>query len=461
MRTVLLSAVVSTLLLALPAVLGWAGKEGRGSTTSLSERVHEAQIRAFSRLPRFYAVERPADLSPFGPGFRPDVPEVGRRHGLVETSIGFVDLRSPAALERVPADLRLGASETTEVRGKGRFGPDVNLVQISAGAVTSLGYAEIESQVRGKARILGVAPERGLIVRADGVGAMEELASLELVEAVDAFHPAYKIGPGVGRIPLLQRSRAQSRTLELVVSTWPGADLGAAGRHLERIVGAGNVAPYSLDGSVFLVRARTPEVARIARGPEIAGIHEREEYVLMNSEVPTTVMIGNYEESLGGGRPYHELGIDGGGLDTGTSRGSLTTPDGRRLNDGSDAVPPQIVAVTDNGVSYDAVAFSQTATQTATLEFPVGTMFHRKVHAIQTVEDSGSTCDALLSGSGTHGNVVAGVIAGNPGELGFRYSKAIDPSDGFPIQNITMDALARGARIIMQDAANPNRCTLN
>ncbi|MGH3860531.1 hypothetical protein, partial [Actinokineospora sp.] len=216
-----------------------------------------------------------------------------------------------------------------------------------------------------------------------------------------------------------------------------------------------------LDGSVLLVRARTPQIGRIARVPEVAAIQERLEFALSNSEVPTVLMIGTYDQGFGGARPYHDLGIDGGGIDTGTSRGSATTPDGQRLNDGSDAVPPQLVAVTDNGISYDAVAFSQTATQTETLDNLVGTMFHRKVHAIQTVEDSGATCDGLLSGRNTHGNVVAGVIAANPGELGFRYSKAFDPATGAPLRPVSMDALARGARIIMQDAAGQTRCTAN
>jgi len=116
--------------------------------------------------------------------------------------------------------------------------------------------------------------------------------------------------------------------------------------------------------------------------------------------------------------------------------------------------------VTDNGISVDAVHFSQTLTQTTTITNPIGSA-HRKVHAIQNVTDSGNSCDAVLSGSNTHGNVVAGIIAGAPGDFGLTFSKAIDPADGPGVSGVSMDALARGSRIIMQDAGQTTQCLLS
>src|SRR5207245_8521693 len=124
----------------------------------------------------------------------------------------------------------------------------------------------------------------------------------------------------------------------------------------------------------------------------------------------------------------------------------------------SDTVPPQIVAVTDNGVSYDAASFSQTLTQPVLVTVPLGST-HRKIQAVQTVTDNGSTCDSLLSGSTTHGNVVAGIIAGAPGDFGLTYTKSLSGAAAPPISGIPMDALARGSRIIMQDAGDSNQCT--
>jgi hypothetical protein len=182
-------------------------------------------------------------------------------------------------------------------------------------------------------------------------------------------------------------------------------------------------------------------------------------------------MIGNTEESFNLGRPFHELGIDGGGvgalLCTNNPTQTCTTDAEcgvgnfcrvQRMNNGTAPVPPQIVAVTDNGITADAVHFSQSATLVGDLLHPFPSPTHRKIHAVQNAGDGGTSCDGILSGANTHGNVVAGIIAGAPGDLGFSYSKAIDPADGVPLQNLSLDALARGARIIMQDAATPNQC---
>jgi hypothetical protein len=128
------------------------------------------------------------------------------------------------------------------------------------------------------------------------------------------------------------------------------------------------------------------------------------------------------------------------------------------VNNGTAQVPPQIVVVTDNGITADAVHLSQTATQVSDITHAMPSINHRKIHAIQQVEDNGTSCDALLSGSNTHGNVVAGIIAGAPGDFGLTYTKAIDPSFAPPISGLSLDALAKGSRIIMQDAANTTRC---
>src|SRR5439155_530912 len=116
-------------------------------------------------------------------------------------------------------------------------------------------------------------------------------------------------------------------------------------------------------------------------------------------------------------------------------------------------------AVTDNGISYDSVQFAQSLSAPEDPLHLIGPS-HRKVHAIQNAGDTGTTCDAPLSGGGTHGNVVAGVIAGDASSLGVfltKHSTNVRPR----FDNLQMDGVARGARIIMQDAATPDKCTLN
>ncbi|HXH28471.1 MAG TPA: thrombospondin type 3 repeat-containing protein [Candidatus Polarisedimenticolia bacterium] len=450
MRGFLLALVAAGLVVIAPSAMNWAIR-GRDSVTE-RKAATAAMVRRYLHTTQIHAIERPADLSPFGAGFKPDFKAPGERKGLIETSIGDIDLRNPRALDRVPAALRSDAASTRALGAKGRGQAGVNIVQIDAAALKDKGIGAIEAEIRGVGHILEVVPDRGMVVRVPA-GKLDALAALPFVEAIGPYEPAYKVATNVGTIPLAGRARAQSRLLDLEVSTWMGADLEAARKHLETIAGKDNVTVASLDGSVFYVKAQTPDVARIARDAGIRSVAERPDYLLFNSEVPIIIMLGNSEDSYGLSRPYSELGIDGGGIDT--------NGDGKRLNNNTDTVPPQIVAVTDNGISYDAVHFSQTATQPVTLTAQIGPS-HRKVHSIQNAGDASlSTCDATLSGGHTHGNVVAGIIAGNPGELGFTYTKAVDPREEPPVKGISLDALARGSRIIMQDAGVSSQCTIN
>jgi hypothetical protein len=251
-------------------------------------------------------------------------------------------------------------------------------------------------------------------------------------------------------------------------------------RGVEREVGAAVVRPYE-EGRVLQVTALPREVGRIAAVSEVGAVWEEPEFWLYNAEAPTIVMVGSVEDSLGA-RPFHDIGLDGGGIDT--------NGDGRRINDGSDTVPPQLLAETDNGVSLDSVNFSQTATEVTT-SFDLGTCdtasgfcsagrigepctgdidcdvpdapigpAHRKVHAIQGVADTGQTCDSGLSGSGTHGNVVGAAMAGWASAVGAFASKPLGL--GNPVDTgINLDGVARGARLIVQDAAAPSRCGID
>src|SRR5207245_2377789 len=240
--------------------------------------------------------------------------------------------------------------------------------------------------------------------------------ALPVVEAMIPYHPALKIDRGLGRTPLIEAKRARSTTLRVMVAAWQGAgkeELAEMRREVEAVAGARAVSDFSSDGTVLLAEVPSGRVSDLAGIDTVQAIQEEPEELLANSESPSVVMTGSLEDTLGA-RPYHDIGVDGGGIDT--------NGDGQRINDGSDAVPPQIVAVTDNGVSYDSAQFSQTATQPTTILHPIGPT-HRKIHAIQTVQDDGSTCDAVLSGSGTHGNVVAGAIAGWPTGIGVFVSK--------------------------------------
>jgi len=437
-------------------------------------------------------------LSPLGDRFKTlDVP--GDRRGLVLTPLGFFNLKDARSFDSLPRGLQRAA--THRRAGRGGLAPGTNIIQISEQAVRDLGVDAIERALAQSGRVFASLPERAFLVRARDAAALDRLADLPFVEAMAPYHPAFKINRNLGRTPMIQASRARSTTLELMVGAWPGAatdEIAQMRRAVESLVGNQAVSDYSGDGAVLRVEADAQRVAGIAAIDAVGTIQEIPELMLANSEAPSLTMTGSVEDTLGA-RPYSDIGLDGGGVGaflctqspsrtcstnndctnnvqcvaagnptaccTGAGTGTCTgpTPGGvcalQRLNNGTAPVPPQIVAVTDNGLSVDSAQFSQTATQVTDLTHPIGSA-HRKVQAIQPIADNGDTCDGVLFGSGTHGNVVSGAIAGFPSEVGAFASKQI--LNGRPlITGINMDGIARGARILMQDSASPLRCLFN
>jgi hypothetical protein len=404
--------------------------------------------------PRLIGNVRNSDLTPFGRDFKRSIPPGQSRPGMVESAVGYteVGLGAARAPQGVGAEFRRAGATVRTPRGEGAKGGPT-WVLVDDAAVAAEGVGVIADRLGRHGRVMATAPTNVFVVRTEEA-ALAALAAEPFVRAIDPVRPFDKLSPDIGRRRFLQRSRALAPGFDLEIALYRGEDPAAARSRLTPLLGAERVEPDAWDGAVIRARGVPRAVlAAIAADPAVEHVDEIPEYVLTNSEVPTILTFGNTEEMFNGARPFQEAGIDGGGIDT--------SGNGERVNDGSDTVPPQIVAVTDNGLSYDAVHFSQTLTQPfIPITRPIGPT-HRKVQSIQAVADSGSTCDALLSGSSTHGNVVAGIIAGNPGQFGLTYSRAIDPVEGPPLSGLSLDAIARGARILMQDAAGVDRCTIN
>jgi hypothetical protein len=424
-------AIVAASALIVTTTSQWAQRDTmrpRGKTEEVLRR--ERQMwRAKQQMPFFSVVKRPANLAPLGDDYKPNIPGARARQDLIETPSGWVDLKAPQAfLDRLPGELRGGGEGSVTARGKWKMtGKGVNILQIDRGALADRGYGAIEAAVKATgARVLGTMPSRGMKVRAGSPEIIQALGELPFVEAAHEFAPGMKVFANTGKMALAEQRRAlDPNKMKLRVQLWVDSPKELARRQIEKIVGKPSV-EYSLNGSTFVVMANRGMARRIARNQHVASISEASEFVLANERIPTILMVGN-TYNFGNIRPYQDAGIDGGGIDT--------NDDGVRnnVNNNPDEVPPQIVAVTDNGITYDAVHFAHTATQPAIpIIAPIGPS-HRKVHALQPVRVGGTivdpsfeTCDSVLSGSGTHGNVVAGIIAGNPGELGFTYNLSDD-----------------------------------
>ncbi|HZN03196.1 MAG TPA: thrombospondin type 3 repeat-containing protein, partial [Candidatus Polarisedimenticolia bacterium] len=427
-------------------------RAGRGAAEAPGyDRTQRDSSEAFFRRNRLpHGHPRIEGLSPFGTQIRGFAgPAEGSSR--VSTAAGFFDLTRPEEIASLPAPLRL-RSEVPLPGGRGGLVAGIDLVQVRAAVLQGRGESGMRLLLEPYGRVLGLVPERGFIVEVRDRAAAEALAREPFVDAASPYHPAFKIDPNLGRTPFIEAKRAASPILRLQVIAWQALD--ASGRDelragLSRLLGGGAV---RIDGDdrLLYVEAEASKVAAIAALPGVEAVAEEPELMLSNAEAPSVVMVGSVEDTLGA-RPYHDLGVDGGGIDT--------NGDGARVNDGTDSVPPQIVAVTDNGISIDTPSFSQTATQTTTITSPVGAK-HRKVHAIQSVADAGDNCDGVLSGSGSHGNIVASAIAAWPSALGVYATKTTLPRNPI-VSGIALDGVARGARIIMQDAANFTRCTID
>jgi hypothetical protein len=474
--------IASGTLLLAPVMTQWAE---RGTTrphemtpTEIEQERMEERWR--QQIPFFTARERPSGLAVLSDDHRPDTRGRRDRRGLIDTPGGLIDLNSPQAfLDQLPQELRGGGPGTITVRGRRLVERGVNILQIDAGALATLGYDSIEAAVKkAGGEVLAAMSERGLAVRSRRPGVSRRLAELPFVEAAAEYYPGAKVQRNTGRMALAGRARAASTAMQLQVQLWNGSNTDAAFEEIKKIVGEEGVLKRSHDRSTLRVEADRGMARAIARTRRVAHISEVPEFVLSNSEGPTILMVGGWRD-YGFIRPYHDAGIDGGGLNPsgipanacssttsivcggdGDCPGSETCE--RRLSDGTAVIPPQIVAVTDNGLSIDAVHLSHTTTQpqeTSPLQpnfAPIGPT-HRKVHALQNVADSGLlSCDSLGSGSYTHGNVTAGIIAGHPGELGFTYT--VDPEGRPEWVGEPLDALAKGSRILMQDAAGPDVC---
>src|SRR6185295_377080 len=279
---------------------------------------------------------------------------------------------------------------------------------------------------------------------------LEALARAPESERTRAVEPYHKIAPTLGTLPRLSAAEAANPNLLARVTFVPGRGGEAAVEALRRLDGVSEVAPEASDDGGVPLRVRFDRVAPLARRDEVLAIEPVPDFVLANAEDVPTVQAGSAEDAQFA-RPFDDAGVDGGGIDT--------NGDGQRVNDGSDLVPPQLVAITDNGISLDTVSFAQTLTATIVAGIPIGPL-HRKIQAIQNVTDSGTSCDGTLSGGTTHGHVVASIIGAWSSALGAYATKSGLGGPTAP-RNENLDGVARGARIIMQDAGTTAQCTLN
>jgi len=305
-RAVSPAAAAAALVAALAMVVG-PGASLAGRDPGVAGRAAAADPRFSPDSSYFYwqrnhlphAQERARGLSPFGEEFRTiDLPK--DRRGLLSTPLGYLDLKNPRLLDRMPPALLRAAAVTRP--GRGGLALGANLVQVSAAALQDRGARAIEADLARTGAILAAVPERGYVVRVRGRQEAQALANLPFVEGMQPYHRGFKIDRNVGRTPMIQASRARSSTLDLTVAAWPGAgadELAALRRDLERILGSGSVAEYEGDHALLRVQAPAARLAEVADLESAQAIEEVPESWLQNAEAPSLIMTASLEETRG------------------------------------------------------------------------------------------------------------------------------------------------------------------
>jgi thrombospondin type 3 repeat protein len=444
------------LILAGPAMLLWASRVQFRDQVGPEAELDALEVAKIAQLGLPSATSRPEAFSVFGPAFKDGPLRVADPKGHLRLNIGDMDPKRPdALLNALLGELRLAPTERTSLGARGSVRTGLNYVMLSQEALAAKSLDAVLASISADARIVGYAPNSTLLVYAQS-GQIGRLRQNPDVAFIQAMQPGDKISLDTGARPLIEKARATDPNFLLEVSLVPGSDAVAVRKEITRVPGVVSVADFGPQGSALLVKADYRSLGKLARIDEVMSIQESLEMMTLNAHNSPTIQAGSGQET-NQARPFDDIGVDGGGIDTNN--------DGQRVNapcpgPACDLVPPQLVGVLDNGISADTPSFSQTGTQIGTVGNPFPGATHRKIHSIiNTSGDGGNDCDAVLQGSGSHGNIVASVIGAWPSGVGVFANRA--GRAGANTRNANLDGVARGARIILNDIGTTSQCTLN
>ncbi|MCZ6833958.1 MAG: S8 family serine peptidase, partial [Acidobacteria bacterium] len=408
---------------ALAVTTGWAGRAEVRSRQGGTEDLLSTSIMPAPRqpVPSGGRVDLPVlyerGLKPLFPAW----PAVNRRALFssaehLPTVNGVIDLRRP-----LPGSLGAGLSRAFGDRG-------ATLLVVTDGLP---GEKVSRALGTGGGRLVAPFGPNAWIVQANDARALSGLASHPGVLSVLPFGPELIVDRRIGQIPVISQEEARRSDLPLRAGVLPGsdpeavaADLSAFGATISGIQQAPSAFP--------VIRFRMPYDLILTAAEQVSGLFRIEEetaVMVAGEEIAASMQSGGF---FNGRVPLWDAGVDGGG-------GSFSTP--------------QIVAVTDTGLSYDATHFADTVA-VAGVPGPL----HSKLESYLAVGGGDLlSCDNPANGGSTHGNVVAGVLAGNVTRFGIDLRN--NPGWESAFTEFAADGVARGARVVFQDAQAAAACT--
>ncbi|MCP3981019.1 MAG: S8 family serine peptidase [bacterium] len=318
-----------------------------------------------------------------GPHYGHVAPHEKRSAGTLHTRVGSFRLTGNGL------DLPTELTGSTEGKSSGHV-----IVQLDPDAMAGGAFDELRSTVgEASGSIVRALPVAAFVVRIEFV-ALPRLSAIPGVLAVEPYHPALKLNPAIGRVPLIDPAQAVSDIYRLELRLFPGEDARPVATEVEALGGSvRSVWPDTIVADVG--RARLAELARIEA---VEWIAERLPAVPAAEETTTTVQTGRWNA---GATPYHDAGVDGGG-------GGLAAP--------------QVMMFLDTGIQLDAADLADTRTSAGvpgndpSNADPSGD--HRKIVRYQSTDTFGGDgdllgCDAALNGGFSHGHAVVATALGN------------------------------------------------
>ncbi len=333
--------------------------------------------------------------------------------GVLYTVAGAIDTNR--GVPAIPQELR-----TTFKLGKQQA--QYFLLEVEPSMYADGSFARMEESIEsaGGAVAQSLGPD-GFIVRLTQAGYVA-VQGQRGVRFLEPYHPAFKLDPNIGRSPLADPAKALSSVYSLQVRLFPGEDAGAVARAIQAMGGTIlAVSPAQVE--VEIDRGRLGDIASL---DPVYAVYEEGIYVPLDEKATTTVQTGHWNM---GAVPYHDAGIDGSGNGvTGTS--------------------PQVLSITDTGISIDAGDLSNTKTDAGT---PGPT--HRKVVDYRATTGFGTGsgdllgCDSPMTGGFTHGHIVASVALGNASRTAASYGGSWYAIDQNTKRPWAIDGVAKGAKI--------------
>ncbi len=347
-------------------------------------------------------------------GERQVAPERWRKPGMLHTSVGHFDLT-------------LGAPDfPPELTGALRLdlGAQYFLLQVHPDTFRDGSFDQLRSWIEDQGgKLIEPLPVGAFVVRLSPA-AFGGLQGQPGVLALMPYHPAFKLSPEIGRLPLPDPARAVSEVYRLRVELFPDEDAQMVAQAIADL--GGNV--VKIWPGTVTVELHRDKLAQLAALEPVRFVFEDVPILPTGEETTTTMQTGRYNA---GAIPYHDAGVTGGGAGI--------APSG------------QIMMEVDSGIQLDAGDLSNTRTSAGT---PGSS--HRKVIFYGTTSPFGGAgddqgCDATTSGGFTHGHTVAATALGWATNVTASYGQgfvALD-EDGNPWK---LDGVAPLAKLVAYDA---------